>query len=202
MFELLVAFAWCPVIYSQYDCCLKILLMFGFSCTKLQKINKKIDKKKLISSQFLVSMLCLVWEGWQLVVWTPQHYGMWVFPKWSDEGRGTRWPPQISELWGEVEHSTEAGISSHHHQYPKPGEETFIRVTGQSSMAERKPGKSVIPHSLYWDLLKLLISIFSRWLYLSFPATGVLHRVFVELHLYSVSHLLFEDLRAETKASF
>lgn len=41
MFELLVAFALCPVIYSQYDCCLKIFLMFGFSCTKLQEIKNK-----------------------------------------------------------------------------------------------------------------------------------------------------------------
>lgn len=53
MFELLVAFALCPVIYSQYDC-LKILLMFGFSCAKLQKINKK----KVNSSQFSVPLSC------------------------------------------------------------------------------------------------------------------------------------------------
>lgn len=98
--------------------------------------------------------------------------------------------------------STEAGISFDHHQYPKPGEETFIRVTGQSSMAEGRPGNSVIPHSLYWDLLKSHISSFSRWLYLSFPAAGVLHRVFVGVHLYAMSHLLFENLRAKIKASF
>lgn len=91
----------------------------------------------------------------------------WVLPKWGDEGRGTRWPPQISELWGEVEHSTEAGISSVHHQYPKPGEETFIRVTEKSSMVEWRPGKSIITHSLYWDLLKSLISIFSFCICLS-----------------------------------
>lgn len=101
-----------------------------------------------------------------------------------------------------MEHSTEAGISSDYHQYPKPGEETFIRVSGESSMAERRPGKSVIPHSLYWNLLKSLISVFSRWLHLSFPAAGVLHRVFVGSHLYAMSHLLLEDLRAKIKASF
>lgn len=81
----------------------------------------------------------------------------WVFPKWGDEGRGTRWPPQTWELWGEMERSTEAGISSDHYQYPKLREETFIRVSGESSMAERTPGKSVIPYSLYWNLLKSLI---------------------------------------------
>lgn len=101
-----------------------------------------------------------------------------------------------------MEHSTEAGISSDHHQYPKLREETFIRVSGESSTAERTPGKSVIPYSLYWNLLKSLIPIFSWWLHLSFPAAGVLHRVFVGSHLYAVSHLLLEDLRAKIKASF
>lgn len=43
MSESLVAFALCPMICSQYGFCLKISLMFGFSCTKLQKINKKME---------------------------------------------------------------------------------------------------------------------------------------------------------------
>lgn len=43
MFELLVAFALCPVIYSQYDCYLKILSMFGFSCTKIAENKQKIS---------------------------------------------------------------------------------------------------------------------------------------------------------------
>lgn len=41
---------------------------------------------------------------------------------------------------------------------------------------------------------------FSRWLQPSFPADGVLHRVPVGSHLYLLSHLLLEDLRAKFKA--
>lgn len=103
----------------------------------------------------------------------------WVFPNgvMRAGGQGDL-PKSVS-----CEERGSTGINSGCHQYSKPGEETFIRVPGQSSIAERSPGKSVIPHSLYWNLLKSVISIFSRWLHLSFPAAGVLHRVFVD-HIF------------------
>lgn len=107
-------------------------------------------------------------------------------------------PVSCEERWSSVQ-KQQCEMSYEHHQYPGPGGAT-----------RRRPSSARKGREESWDVCNTRLTVsgpaeitrvfFSRWLQPSFPADGVLHGVSVGSHLYLLSHLLLEDLRAKFKA--